>query len=170
MPGKKFEQDLVEAFKKTEALSYDRFQDPGFGFAANANICDFVLYRHPYQIYLEAKTVKNDTLDIGNIKEGMFRNISKRQYYGLKDKADISGVFAGIIVEFRRESKNLEREYYYIPIQELEYMVLHNKKSLNVKDVNKWEGIIRVNAKRKVTRYAININKLLNEISNTMWE
>jgi hypothetical protein len=59
------------------------------GFAGSANISDFIMYKYPYEYYIECKSVHGNTLPLSNI--------SKNQWDGLIEKSKIDGVFAGVI-------------------------------------------------------------------------
>jgi len=88
--GKDFEQKIKEAFLKIPNVSVDRLHDQMTGYkVTSANICDFIVYKYPYEYYIECKSVHGNTLP--------FSNISDRQWNGLLEKSKISGVYAGVI-------------------------------------------------------------------------
>ena len=87
--GKKFEGIVREAFEKVPNVSIDRLHDQTTGFKGSSNICDFIVYREPYEYYIECKSVHGNTLS--------FSNITERQWNGLLEKSEIEGVFAGVI-------------------------------------------------------------------------
>ena len=122
--GKKFEDVIREAFEKVPGVSIDRLHDQTTKFkGTSANICDFIVYREPYEYYFECKSVHGNTLP--------FRNISATQWNGLLEKSKIEGVFAGIICWF------IENEVTcFIPIQLLVELKNGGHKSINVKDVD----------------------------------
>lgn len=167
MPGKKFEQDIVESIKDTGQLTYDRLYDPSFGFSGVSNICDYILYSFPILIYVEAKSVKYGVFDIGNIPEGKYRNITRIQYEGLLEKSYHKGIHAGIILEYRLEGIQEERQHYYIPIQEVKSMVKAGKKSINIKDI-KDINAIQLQSTKRITRYRINFAELLKELKGEL--
>ena len=121
--GKQFEDVVREAFEKVPGVSIDRLHDQTTGWKGSSNICDFIVYREPYEYYFECKSVHGNTLP--------FRNISATQWNGLLEKSFIEGVTAGIICWF------IENEVTcFIPIQLLVELKNGGHKSINVKDVD----------------------------------
>ena len=98
----------------------DRLHDQMTGFkVTSANICDFIVYKKPYEYYIECKSVHGASLP--------FRNITETQWNGLLEKSKIKGVFAGVICWWI--DKDVTK---FIPIQLLEHMRSDNKlKSIN---------------------------------------
>lgn len=107
--GKKFETIIKESFLKVPGVSIDRFHDQMSGFSGSRNISDFVVYKKPYEVYVECKTTRGRTFP--------FRNITENQWSGLLEKSKIKGVFAGIICWWVNYDTTL-----YIPIQMLTEM------------------------------------------------
>lgn len=87
--GKKFEDVIREAFEKVPGVSIDRLHDQTTHYKGSSNICDFIVYREPYEYYFECKSVHGNTLP--------FSNITETQWNGLLEKSKIEGVFAGVI-------------------------------------------------------------------------
>lgn len=87
--GKQFETHIKEAFQKVPGVSIDRIHDQTNGFKDSTNICDFIVYREPYEFYFECKSIHGNTLPLTNITDN--------QYRGLLEKSKIPGVFAGVI-------------------------------------------------------------------------
>lgn len=87
--GKQFEEVIRKAFEKVPNVSIDRLHDQTTGFVGSQNICDFIVYKEPYEYYIECKSVHGNTLP--------FSNITDTQWNGLIEKSCIEGVFAGII-------------------------------------------------------------------------
>ena len=116
--GKKFEGIIREAFEKVPNVSIDRLHDQTTGFKGSSNICDFIVYREPYEYYFECKSVHGASLP--------FSNITDTQWNGLLEKSKIEGVFAGVICWW--VDKDITR---FIPIQILQMLKEEGKKSLN---------------------------------------
>ena len=103
--GKQFERVIREAFEKVPGVSIDRLHDQTNGFKGSQNICDFIVYKEPYEYYFECKSVHGRTLSIHSIPHtgkdgkvcGFYGNITDKQWGGLLEKSKIPGVFAGII-------------------------------------------------------------------------
>lgn len=116
--GKKFETVIRQAFEKVPNVSIDRLHDQTNGFKGSQNICDFIVYREPYEYYFECKSVHGASLP--------FSNITETQWVGLLEKSKIEGVFAGVICWW--VDKDITR---FIPIQILQMLKEEGKKSLN---------------------------------------
>lgn len=87
--GKKFEQVIRESFEKIDGVSIDRIPDQTMHHKGATNIADFIVYKKPYEYYIECKTVHGNTLPFSNIKPN--------QWDGLLEKSKISGVVAGVL-------------------------------------------------------------------------
>ena len=122
--GKKFEDVVRGAFEKVPGVSIDRLHDQTTGWKGSTNICDFIVYREPYEYYFECKSVHGNTLP--------FSNITETQWNGLLEKSKIEGVFAGIICWF--VNKNDTR---FFPIQ-----YLQKYKQLGCKSVAAFASVI----------------------------
>lgn len=87
--GKQFEDIVKSAFASVEDVSIDRLHDQTTGFAGSKNICDFIVYKEPNEYYIECKSIHGNTFP--------FSNVTDRQWQGLLEKAQIKGVFAGVL-------------------------------------------------------------------------
>lgn len=125
--GKQFEQVIREAFEKVPNVSIDRLHDQTNGFLGSQNICDFIVYREPYEYYFECKSVHGASLP--------FSNITETQWNGLLQKSQIEGVFAGVICWWTQKDTTL-----FIPIQILEAERLEGKKSIRFDYKNQFLG------------------------------
>lgn len=90
--GKDFEQIIRKAFEAVPDTSVYRLQDSMGGYSGVANICDFIIYRFPYQFFIECKSHYGNTLPLTCITEN--------QMQGMYEMSKISGVHAGVIVWF----------------------------------------------------------------------
>ncbi len=116
--AKKFETVIKDAFEKVEGVSIDRIHDQMTGYkVTSANICDFIVYKYPYEYYIECKTVHGNTLP--------FSNITKKQWDGMLKKSQIQGVIAGVICWW--VEKDTTR---FIPIELLEVLRINGAKSI----------------------------------------
>lgn len=96
--GKKFERFVRASFETVPGVSIDRLPDQTNGFKGGSNISDFIVYKKPYQYYIECKSIHGNTLSIyGNDPEHRYGNITNKQWEGLLKKSRIPGVMAGII-------------------------------------------------------------------------
>lgn len=132
--GKQFENVIREAFERVPNVSIDRLHDQTNGFKGSQNICDFIVYKEPYEYYIECKSVHGNTLSIhSNPKtdkhgrlHGFYGAITDTQWEGLLEKSKIEGVYAGIICWWI--DKDVTR---FIPIEVLQKMREDGKKSIH---------------------------------------
>lgn len=135
--GKDFEQHIREAFEKVPGVSIDRLHDQTTGFKGSSNICDFIVYKKPYEYYIECKSVHGGTLP--------FSNITETQWNGLLEKSKINGVFAGIICWWIDKDAT-----FFIPIDALEIGKNYfNEKSVKLKDCYEDDIYIEIHGKKK---------------------
>ena len=148
--GKKFEQVIKRAFEKVPNVSIDRLHDQTNGFKGSQNICDFIVYKEPYEYYIECKSVHGNTLP--------FSNITDTQWNGLLEKSQIEGVFAGVICWWIDKDVTL-----FIPIQTFQYYKSWN----NAKSIRfDCGGSIEITGKKKRVFFSYDMNKFFEEIEN----
>lgn len=158
--GKKFERVIREAFEKVPGVSIDRLHDQTNGFKGSQNICDFIVYKEPYEYYIECKSVHGNTLP--------FSNITETQWNGLLQKSQIEGVFAGVICWW--VDKDITR---FIPIQVLQMLKDGGKKSLNcywdscVDVYNIRYSIPEIKGKKKRVFFDYDMEEFLDELSRS---
>jgi hypothetical protein len=175
--GKQFEQHIQEAFEKVEGVSVDRLHDQTTGYLGSSNICDFIVYRKPYEYYFECKSVHGNTLSIHSIPKpdkkgvlhGFYGNITDTQWEGLLEKSKISGVIAGVICWWVDKDTTM-----FIDIRLLEELRKRNYKSINycasfaLEDIEElpdmWTWVM---GKKKRVFFDYDMEVLLNEISDT---
>ena len=130
--GKDFENIIHSAFESVQGVSIDRIYDNTAGFKGVAGICDFIVYKEPYEYYFECKSVHGNTLSIhSNDPKKKYGNITNKQWEGLLEKSRIQGVFAGIICWWC--DKDVTK---FIPIKTLQEL-----KSLGYKSIRYDSGI-----------------------------
>jgi len=134
--GKDFEKVIKEAFEKVPGVSIDRLHDQMNGFAGSANISDFIIYKYPYEYYIECKSVHGNTLP--------FSNISKNQWNGMLEKSKIDGVFAGVLCWWIDKDVTA-----FIPITLLEQWKTSGYKSVRYDDVQDCPYAIELHGKKK---------------------
>lgn len=115
--GKKFENVIRESFLKVPNVSIDRLHDQTNGFKGSQNICDFIVYKEPYEYYIECKSVHGASLP--------FSNITDTQWNGLLEKSKIEGVFAGVICWWVDKDTTV-----FLPIEMLQYLKNKGYKSV----------------------------------------
>lgn len=102
--GKQFEKIFQSCMERVEGVSIDRIHDQTTHFKGSTNICDFVVYRKPYQYYFECKTTHERSWPLNNLTD--------RQFEGMLEKSDIRGVAAGVVLWFIDYDTTM-----YLPIQ-----------------------------------------------------
>ena len=157
--GKQFEDVVRKAFEKVPNVSIDRLHDQTNGFKGSQNICDFIVYKEPYEYYFECKSVHGNTLP--------FRNITDTQWDGLLEKSKIEGVTAGIICWWI--DKDVTR---FIPIEVLQKMREDGKKSIHYSWDHYFWGDYTVNyvmyqlkGKKKRVFFDYDMEEFFNELS-----
>lgn len=158
--GKQFEDVIKQAFEKVPGVSIDRLHDQTTGYAGSSNICDFIVYREPYEYYIECKSVYGNTLP--------FRNITDTQWNGLLEKSKIEGVHAGIICWWI--DKDVTK---FIPIQLLLHMKLLNFKSIRFDDYTVGtfdypQQSMEIKGKKKKIFFDYDMESFLNEVGGNL--
>lgn len=150
--GKQFEDIIKSAFEQVEDVSIDRLHDQTTGYYGSKNICDFIVYKYPYQYYIECKSVHGNTLPLSNITDN--------QYNGMLEKSEIAGVKAGVICWFVDKDAT-----FFIPITAIEIMKEDLKrKSINIKDCYENDTFIEIPGKKKRVFFDYNMNKFFEEV------
>ena len=145
--GKKFENVVREAFEKVPNVSLDRIHDQTTRYKGSTNICDFIVYREPYEYYIECKSVHGASLP--------FSNITDAQWNGLLQKSTIQGVFAGVICWWI--DKDVTK---FIPIEELEDLRTWGFKSVNYQQM----AGIKIKGKKKRVFFDYYMGEFLDDL------
>lgn len=162
--GKQFESVVRSAFEKVPNVSIDRLHDQTTRFKGSQNICDFIVYREPYEYYFECKSVHGNTLSIhGNDPKRKYGSISNTQWEGLLEKSQIEGVTAGIICWWI--DKDITR---FIPIETLVVMRNYDFKSYRYDiDVYQGENSYIIKGKKKRVFFDYDMEEFLDELSRS---
>ena len=153
--GKQFENVIRKAFESVPNVSVDRLHDQTNGFKGSQNICDFIVYKEPYEYYIECKSVHGASLP--------FRNITDTQWEGLLEKSEIEGVYAGIICWFIDKDITL-----FIPIQTLNDEKRAGKKSVRYDSLDIWVNYeaIEIKGKKKRVFFDYIMEDFFNEVQS----
>lgn len=144
--GKKAEEQIRKWLDRPEeGYSLDRLYDQMNGFFGSKNICDFILYKHPYIYYIESKSTWEDRFD--------FSMLTETQHDGLLDKSAIRGAFGVVIILFATYKRA-----FILNIKDIKKMEDQGKKSLNITKIHKWpipyvEIQTIPNARKKILDY-----------------
>ena len=155
--GKKFEEIIKQSFLKVPNVSVDRLHDQMTGFkVTSANVCDFIVYKKPYEYYIECKSTYGASLP--------FSNITDNQWNGLLEKSKIDGVFAGIICWFINKDKT-----YYIPIQRFEFERKYGHgKSLGFRNLYEDE-FVEITGKKKRVFFDYDMKQFFDAMEKKVW-
>lgn len=135
--GKQFEDVIKSAFEQVEDVSIDRLHDQTTGYYGSKNICDFIVYKYPYQYYIECKSVHGNTLPLSNITDN--------QYNGMLEKSKIDGVHAGVMCWW--VDKDVTK---FIPIQSLQVIRDAGFKSIRYdSDMVQGERLYKIDGMKK---------------------
>lgn len=120
--GKQFEDKFKADFLKLEGVSLDRLFDPVGGYVGIKNICDFIAYKYPNIFYIECKSCNDNTWNFANYS----------QYEKQLSKVGIKGVRVGVVLWMIKHDTVV-----YLPTKTIQQMKADNKKSFNIKDLQK---------------------------------
>lgn len=149
--GKQFEQLIKEAFEKVPGVSIDRIPDQTMGYRGACNISDFIVYKEPYEYYIECKSTKGACLP--------FANITDNQWKGLLEKSEIPGVYAGIICWWIDKDVTL-----FLPIQTLSILAQVGMKSIRY-DFPNCPEIVKLQGKKKRVFFDYNMEQFFKEVA-----
>ena len=144
--GEQFELKFKEDFSKIPESTIDRIYDVTTGYKSISNVCDFICYKYPNIFYIECKSHKGASFPFVNLT----------QYSKLKDKVGIKGVRAGVILWLYEKDLVL-----YVPISTISQMMNDGKKSVGIRDLDKYNIIKIPSIKKRVfmdSDYSILLN------------
>lgn len=172
--GKIFEDDFRSSVNKDRCLLV-RLNDQPQSFAKTARFslkppCDFMLYdSFTGRLFpLELKTTKYKSMSYESIDEENPANamIHKHQLEELLRFSKYNGVKSGLLLNFRTEESGIQRTYYISIENFLNMCKKVNKKSINEIDLLTIGNAKKVNGAKKRTRYAWDINELLDSFDS----
>lgn len=157
--GKQFEKIVKECFERVPGVSIDRVHDQMSGYSGSKNICDFIVYKKPYECYIECKTVHGNTLP--------FSNITETQWNGLLEKSNIDGVIAGILCWY--VDKDITA---FIPIHVFHFMKKDGSKSFPIglfyTQFAGDEGIVCIPGTKKRVFFDYDFSKFFDEVKESL--
>lgn len=119
--GKQAEQRIYTWLNRpADGFDMHRLPDQVSGFYGSKNPSDFILYKYPYQAYIESKATYEDRFS--------FDMLSDFQHASLADKNRIRGVCGFVIVLFASYKRA-----FIINIAEIDKLIEQGKKSINIK-------------------------------------
>lgn len=150
--GKVFEKDFFKSFPQHTNISIDRVYDTTSGFKGHRTFCDFIVYRYPSIFFFELKSYEGTAIPI--------KAISDNQFEGLLNKAYISGVQAGVILNYRI-ADSVEFAY-YLDIKQI-LSLKSNGESIIPIEFAALQGTLLEGTKKR-TRFTYNIPSFLDKI------
>ena len=151
--GKDFEKQIQKCFENVPNISIDRLHDQMNGYAGSSNICDFIVYYYPIQLYIECKATYGNTLP--------FSRITETQYNGLLEKEKIKGVASGYIIWYIDCDKT-----YFVPAYIAKEFKDRGCKSINQKDLVNNYNAIKLEGIKKRVFYNYDMTVFLNDVKN----
>ena len=152
--GKQFEGVIKEAFEKVPGVSIDRLHDQTNGFVGSSNICDFIVYKEPNEIYIECKSCHGNTFTLSNITDN--------QRKGMLEKSNIYGVLAGVIIWWVDKDLTV-----FVPIKEIQRLKDEDHKSISANSV--LDGYIwcyEILGKKKRVLFDYDMQKFLEDVQS----
>lgn len=152
--GKQFEGIIREAFEKVPEVSVDRLHDQTMRYKGSQNICDFIVYKEPYEYYFECKSIHGNTFPLNNITD--------TQWKGLLEKSKIPGVFAGVIVWWIDKDVTL-----FLPIRTLHiWKTQTTMKSIPSTIYQLDLDVVNISGKKKRVFFEYDMEEFLRCVSN----
>lgn len=99
--GKAFENAFKKSCEKYADISIDRVNDNMSFYQGSEGICDFIVYKKPYECYIECKSHNGNILPFNCIipkKKTESKRKQKSKFERMLEKADLAGVTAGYII------------------------------------------------------------------------
>ena len=146
--GKQFEDVIKQSFLGVPNVSIDRLPDPASGYLGIRNVCDFIVYKEPYEYYVECKSTHGNTLP--------FTRITDNQWAGMLEKSKIRGVYAGVMVWFVDKDVT-----YWVDIRQLQMAKEYGKKSISFDD--KFIRYIPIRGKKKRVFFEYDMSSFFEE-------
>lgn len=155
--GKIFEQAIKDSVPNTCWIY--RFRDNAASFGngnntrfASSNICDYLLFDDESRtLYLlELKSTQGTSIPLSMIRDNQLKSLQEASKHNL---------IAGFLCNFRNENNDT----FFIKIIDFVKMMENiNKESFNINDLLN-NNAIRIESKKKRTRYTYNIKKFVEE-------
>lgn len=164
-PGKKFEQNFSKSIP--DYVYFLRIKDSASSFSPNSksrftsnNPFDFLIFYDGILFPLELKSTKSKSLSIQISEDDKGKEIKYHQIKSLEEVNKYKKIISGFIFDFRGNKT------YWMYIEDfLTFLKENNKKSINIDDVEKYNGI-EISKKKLRVNYRYDISKLIKDIMN----
>ena len=157
--GKRFEQNWKSSVEELDDLWIYRLKDNAASFSdgsntrfASHNMCDYIMFDdYTRTLYCtELKSTKGTSVSLSMIRENQIKELTEASKHML---------VAGFLVNFRNENNDT----YFIEINDFNKMISEiNKKSFNIKDLQKYNAIY-VESECKKVNHKYNVKKFISE-------
>lgn len=165
-PGKIFENNFSKSIP--DNIYYIRIKDSASSFSHNQksrftsnNPFDFLMFFEGILYPLELKSTKSKSFSIQLSEEEKDKEIKYHQIKSLENANKYKNIVSGFVLDFRGNKT------YWMYIEDfLLFLKENNKKSINIKDIEKYNGI-EISKKKLRVNYRYDIQKLIKDIEDT---
>ena len=163
--GKLFEEQWKRSIP--EDVYYLRLKDNPSSFGKDSSFVRFTLnnpfdclvFYNGFLFPLELKSTSSKSISIQTKKEEKGKMIKINQIEGLSKSNKYENIFSGFLFDFRESEKT-----FWMGINDfLKLKEENNKKSINEKDIIKYNAI-DVEKEKKKTRYVFSVKKLIEDV------
>lgn len=162
-PGKKFEINFSKSIPSD--IYYLRIKDSATSFSPNSksrftsnNPYDFLLFFKGFLFPMELKSTNKKSFSIQRSKDEPVKEIKYHQIFSLTEANNFLGVISGFVLDFR------ENDTYWLSIDSFNLFLIENdKKSINIEDVKKYNGI-KIEKQKIRVNYKYDVLKIINDI------
>lgn len=163
--GKLFEEQWKKSIP--EDVYYLRLKDNPSSFGKDSSFVRFTLnnpfdclvFYNGFLFPLELKSTSSKSISIQTKKEEKGKMIKINQIEGLSKSNKYENIFSGFLFDFRESEKT-----FWMGINDfLKFQEENNKKSINEKDIIKYNAI-EVEKGKKKTRYVFSVKKLIEDV------
>lgn len=163
--GKLFEEQWKRSIP--EDVYYLRLKDNPSSFGKDSSFVRFTLnnpfdclvFYNGFLFPLELKSTSSKSISIQTKKEEKGKMIKINQIEGLSKSNKYENIFSGFLFDFRESGKT-----FWMGINDfLKFQEENNKKSINEKDIIKYNAI-EVEKEKKKTRYVFSVKKLIEDV------
>ncbi len=170
--GKLFENDFKKSIPdycyvhrlRDSAMSYNKNKNTSFAWD---NECDFYLMDDLHRLFyaIECKSTKYPYMTVQINKDEDKKMISYHQIKSLNEMSKYNNIIAGFMFNFRHfeddKDKYIETTYFQSVNDFIDMMNKLNKKSFNEIDLLTYGNAIKINGKKKITRFRWDIDEFL---------
>ena len=149
--GQKFQDDF-QASCIEQKLCIDRVKNQSGGKAGVSNICDFIVFAHPFLYYLELKSYGG--------KRFPFDDLRPNQYEGLMMKSTYPSVYAGVLLNLRFSG---EEHAFFVDIRYIRDLKTSGNRSISLAQAQ--EHGVRMSGTKKLTHFNYDVRGMLRHIN-----